>query len=574
MAGTGQEAVLADELRTILLSENVFDAVVPPGQADIAIVATIRSLDKNNDAQAVLNLEAHAMVDVFLVHSKTRALLSRFEISTDSGKAFGFAINGVPLHILDDKSKQAIQNAAYAATQYLKESRLAQGDRTKKAVPALVASAEQVTFVDAAPPPEPLAYDDLKGAVELGLRTGYALPVGPALGTPNASSSSAATTALNADLSDTVSGRVPIWLNAGYRLNKNIYFGLFGSLGFGVLPTNVCKNVDCSADDLHFGVDGQWHFRPQTQLDPWVGIGVGYEMLFLHQQSAGGSLDVKLRGFQFVNLQAGADYKVSRKLGIGPFAMGSLGQYSDIDSNLKLSGGSPQVTSSSAFTKTFHGWVSFGIRGEFDISLGNIGATADNRNAFGPTVVASGTGAASAGAARTDDSAAPAATSSNVAGAAPTGSPTQPPPALPTASLPATTPVPTPPSEMTAPVPPPVAPPSTQPSGPQSWPAAVGIADRTQCTYRCMNNGTAVDSADLERALNKQLGAIRQCSVQTSEYRTMSSDVSFGPDGRLNFSIDVGAARGAMKQCIARIPAPGYFKGPANQRWKCSDYCP
>jgi len=88
-----------------------------------------------------------------------------------------------------------------------------------------------------------------------------------------------------------------------------------------------------------------------------------------------------------------------------------------------------------------------------------------------------------------------------------------------------------------------------------------------------MNNGQSVDSSDLERHLSKQLGAIRQCAHAASETRVVVSNASFGADGRLAFTIDVGRVRPAMQQCVAQIPSPGYFKGPSNTQWKCTDYC-
>ncbi len=108
---------------------------------------------------------------------------------------------------------------------------------------------------------------------------------------------------------------------------------------------------------------------------------------------------------------------------------------------------------------------------------------------------------------------------------------------------------------------------------PAAWPASVGLADRTACSYRCMNNAQAVDSGDLERHLSKQLGAIRQCARSSSENRVVQSDATFGPDGKLTFTIETGSVRRPMQDCMARIPSPSFFKGPLNTHWKCADYC-
>jgi hypothetical protein len=118
--------------------------------------------------------------------------------------------------------------------------------------------------------------------------------------------------------------------------------------------------------------------------------------------------------------------------------------------------------------------------------------------------------------------------------------------------------------------PPPAQPP---PSAQQTWPADVARSDRTACTYVCMRNGVAVSSDQVEVVLNKQLAAIRACALHTSEFHSVPNEVTFGPDGRLRFAVGAYGLKQEMLECMSRIPTPGYFRGPANTRWKCTDYC-
>jgi len=124
--------------------------------------------------------------------------------------------------------------------------------------------------------------------------------------------------------------------------------------------------------DLMFGVDVQYHFLPAARLDPYLGLGIGYEILnfSLSQNGANGSMS--LDGGQFLNLQVGADYKAIPNLGIGPFVMFSLGQYSHCsrkdaagtycDFSVPPSGGTlPQ--------QALHEWLMLGLRGAFDAHL-------------------------------------------------------------------------------------------------------------------------------------------------------------------------------------------------------------
>jgi outer membrane protein W len=202
------------------------------------------------------------------------------------------------------------------------------------------------------------------GAIELGLRTGYALPLGQSTGGGQNGST---------DLSKSISGKVPLWIDAGYKINPNIYVGAFFEYGFGILASNASfggatcgqNGVSCSANDIIFGVDALYHISPAGPLDPFVGLGIGYETLGFNASEGGQSGSVSLSGFQFVNLQAGADYKVTPDLGIGPFVAFSLGQFS----GCSFGGAVNAAGSCSIPQQAMHEWLTFGIRGAYDIHL-------------------------------------------------------------------------------------------------------------------------------------------------------------------------------------------------------------
>jgi outer membrane protein W len=195
--------------------------------------------------------------------------------------------------------------------------------------------------------------------LEIGLRSGYAIPLGNSVGGAG-----------NNSLSNTVNGVIPIWVDAGYRLNPNIYVGAFFQYGIGLVNSSAfvaqattCGTVavSCSANDLMFGVDAHYHFMPDGSFDPYAGIGVGYEILNLSASQGGNSFSLGLNGFQFVNLQLGADYKAMPNLGIGPFVMFSLGQYGNCSTSLGGTCTLPQTS--------MHEWLTLGVRGAYDINL-------------------------------------------------------------------------------------------------------------------------------------------------------------------------------------------------------------
>src|SRR5207237_1358248 len=128
------------------------------------------------------------------------------------------------------------------------------------------------------------AHADAKGpGVSLGLRLGYAIPMGKA---------GAGAGAMAPDLKDEVKSMIPIQVDVGYRFNPNIYLGGSVQYAFAQLNTDKKECDGCSAKDLTFGVNVAYHISPDASFDPWVGAGVGYETTKL---SLGG-IDASVKG--------------------------------------------------------------------------------------------------------------------------------------------------------------------------------------------------------------------------------------------------------------------------------------
>jgi outer membrane protein W len=196
--------------------------------------------------------------------------------------------------------------------------------------------------------------------IEVGLRSGYALPLGDGVAAQSGQPALA--------LSDTISGMVPIWVDAGYRLNSNMMLGAYFQYGFtsfntGKQPACTVSDNSCSARDLMFGAQFHYHFMPDQTIDPWAGVGLGYEIVntSFDDYTLGSTGSGSYGGFQFV-FQAGGDYKVMPNLGIGPFLMFSLGQYSCVSSIANM----PPVSCSTSGI-VLHEWLTFGIRVAYDI---------------------------------------------------------------------------------------------------------------------------------------------------------------------------------------------------------------
>lgn len=192
------------------------------------------------------------------------------------------------------------------------------------------------------------------GAFELGARTGFTFPIGNAAG---GDSNGAGLVAL----SDLFSGLIPLWLDAGYRFTPHIYLGAYFQYGHG-LTRNCNPGYNCSGHDLMFGIDGRYHFLPRERVDPWVGVGVGYEVLSISVSGPGLSQDASFKGIEMLRLQGGLDFNITDAFHGGPFLAFSLGKYSSESTSGTLGGGSGDVVN-----KTFHELFTIGVRGAFAI---------------------------------------------------------------------------------------------------------------------------------------------------------------------------------------------------------------
>jgi len=190
--------------------------------------------------------------------------------------------------------------------------------------------------VDTSAPP------DAGGKIKLGLRVGYMLPMGDAYDGPGGK------------MSDGISGGIPLWLDLGYMVTPNIMVGLYASYAFLMLASDVkdacdAASVDCSASQLRFGLQGQYHLSPGESMNPWFGLGVGMEMVDVKRGDVKGGYS----GLEFANLQGGADFKVGSSMAVGPFVSFSLGQYS------KTTGDN----GADIDKKAMHQWLTIGIKG-------------------------------------------------------------------------------------------------------------------------------------------------------------------------------------------------------------------
>jgi hypothetical protein len=195
--------------------------------------------------------------------------------------------------------------------------------------------------------------DVYSGGIEIGLRSGFGFPFGETDGISGV--------ARSRGFGDAFVGQLPIWLDLGYRLSPRWMIGGYASYGFVFFKDGLdgCPSgSDCSASDLRFGAQAQFHIAPYAAVDPWVGAGLGYEIYSSSVTTGPSTFDNTLRGLEFLNVQAGLDLPTDAGSSLGIFAAYTLGQFShsSVTSNgQSFSGSIDQVAT--------HSWLFVGLRG-------------------------------------------------------------------------------------------------------------------------------------------------------------------------------------------------------------------
>lgn len=157
------------------------------------------------------------------------------------------------------------------------------------------------------------------------------------------------------DLKGPVAAQQPIWLEAGYHINGNIYAGAYFQWAPSLFGrTNCLGGADCSSSGMRFGIEGIYKFMPNSVVQPWAGLGVGYELLNLSQ----GGADSTYKGLELLTVQAGIDFG-TQKIAIGPFVSYALfGKFTSFDA----SGYSNDIGNSAG-----HSWLQVGIKAGFKL---------------------------------------------------------------------------------------------------------------------------------------------------------------------------------------------------------------
>lgn len=180
------------------------------------------------------------------------------------------------------------------------------------------------------------------------LRGGVGVPSGPIAST-------------GPDVADLVSRKVPFGVDIGYRFGPRIWAELHFEFAPATPAASLCAaGASCSASDVRFGALLALRLLPGRRVDPWLGAGVGAEVLEVEGRDAVSAAHVEWSwaGVELPFVEAGLDVALSDRVGLGPFASLSFVRFTSAsaraDDGAKVSGA---VTG-----RAVHRWVSAGLR--------------------------------------------------------------------------------------------------------------------------------------------------------------------------------------------------------------------
>jgi len=175
----------------------------------------------------------------------------------------------------------------------------------------------------------------------VGARLGYSIPWGDAV--------------KDSPMKDGIKAEIPIQIDAGLKLGKALAVGVYGSYAIGMLASDItdgcdAASIDCSANEIRFGVQANLHAANTPNSEFWGGVAVGYAKLTQKIDT----FEAGITGFEAA-LQGGLDYLASPSFRIGPYASLSAGQYSKYTGDLD----------GDVADKAIHGFITIGLRGMF-----------------------------------------------------------------------------------------------------------------------------------------------------------------------------------------------------------------
>ena len=163
-------------------------------------------------------------------------------------------------------------------------------------------------------------------------------------------------------LGDLVNSSIPFGGEIAYRFNPAFRTGVFFQLAPLSIAGSACASGDrCDGMDYQFGFDAQIHLAPFRRVDPWVGLGVGWEWMEINATNFTDNIPDRwtYSGVLFPRLSTGLDIPLTPTFTLGPYLSWEAGRFTQVDQESR---GSFDINS-----PAYHGWLEIGVRGNFNL---------------------------------------------------------------------------------------------------------------------------------------------------------------------------------------------------------------
>lgn len=193
--------------------------------------------------------------------------------------------------------------------------------------------------------------------IALSLRAGGGVPYGR--------------TASAAALSDELRFALPITAELTFGVSPRLSVGPFLQYAPGAISSSAplgsaaCADTGSRCEDariLRVGAQLFWLFDGSGRVTTWGAVGTAYEALSYSARDPSGSGTVTYHGWEWLNVQLGADVVRLGRSRLGPYASASIGRFERV--RVKSEGGSLDGEIAS---ETLHGWLQLGIRATLDL---------------------------------------------------------------------------------------------------------------------------------------------------------------------------------------------------------------
>lgn len=184
----------------------------------------------------------------------------------------------------------------------------------------------------------------------LSVRAGYGVPAGDTMRAGPA-------------VSEVAERKFPLAFLVGYRLSPRFW----ALLAFEAAPATpaapLCAGgTSCSAADVHLGAQLVLRLLPGRRVDPWLGAGVGVEVLSASGHDPASPSPGRTRwswaGIELPYVEAGADVALTDWIGLGPWASLTFARYTS--DSVRVEGS--DTVSGAIRGRTVHRWVAGGLQ--------------------------------------------------------------------------------------------------------------------------------------------------------------------------------------------------------------------